>query len=53
MALTSRRSFLKSGLAAGALATTSNLPLFAEPMTATDLVPLGNSGEVSWQGQSF
>jgi aryl-alcohol dehydrogenase-like predicted oxidoreductase len=44
MALTSRRSFLKTGLAAGALATTSTLPLFAEPMTATDLVPLGNSG---------
>ena len=44
MALTSRRTFLKTGLAAGALVSTANLPLFAEPMTATDSVVLGRSG---------
>ena len=44
MAHYSRRQFIKSGLAAGALASTGNLPLRAEPQTATDLVTLGNSG---------
>jgi aryl-alcohol dehydrogenase-like predicted oxidoreductase len=44
MAHYSRRQFIKTGLAAGALASTANLPLRAEPQTATDLVTLGNSG---------
>jgi aryl-alcohol dehydrogenase-like predicted oxidoreductase len=44
MALTSRRNFLKSGLAAGAIASAPAMPIFAEPMKATDLVTLGNSG---------
>jgi aryl-alcohol dehydrogenase-like predicted oxidoreductase len=44
MAHYSRRQFIKTGLAAGALASTGNLPLRAEPQTATDLVTLGNSG---------
>ena len=44
MALTTRRNFLKTGLAVGALASAPHLPLFAEPMTATDSVTLGNSG---------
>jgi aryl-alcohol dehydrogenase-like predicted oxidoreductase len=44
MALTSRRNFLKTGLAAGAIASAPSLPVFAEPMKATDLVTLGNSG---------
>lgn len=39
-----RREFLKTGLAAGALAATAPLPLFAERQTATDLVTLGKSG---------
>ena len=38
----SRRSFLKAGVAAGALA--SGLPLTAEGQTATDIVTLGRSG---------
>ncbi len=38
----SRRSFLKAGVAVGALA--SGLPLKAERQTATDLVTLGRSG---------
>jgi aryl-alcohol dehydrogenase-like predicted oxidoreductase len=43
----SRRDFVKTGLAAGALASTANLPLLASPMqkqTATDWVTLGDSG---------
>ncbi len=44
MAHYSRRQFIKTGLAAGALATAGNLPLKAAPQTATDLVTLGNSG---------
>jgi 1-deoxyxylulose-5-phosphate synthase len=44
MAHYSRRQFIKTGLAAGALASTGNLSLRAEPQTATDLITLGNSG---------
>lgn len=44
MALTSRRNFLKTGLAVGVFASAPHLPIFAEPMTATDFVTLGNSG---------
>jgi aryl-alcohol dehydrogenase-like predicted oxidoreductase len=44
MANCSRRNFLKTGLAAGALLGAGRLPLLAEPQTATDWVPLGNSG---------
>ena len=40
----SRREFLKTGLAAGALVATSSLPLFAERQLATDWVTLGKSG---------
>src|SRR3984893_5699675 len=43
MALYSRRDFLKTGLAAGALATTGTLSLKAEPQTATDWVTLGKT----------
>src|SRR5258705_12543327 len=39
-----RREFLKTGLAAGALAATGSLPLFAKRQTATDWVTLGKSG---------
>jgi 1-deoxyxylulose-5-phosphate synthase len=39
-----RREFVKSGLAAGALAITGSLPLRAERQTATDWVTLGKSG---------
>ena len=39
-----RREFLKSSLAAGALAVSGNLPLRAEHQTATDWVTLGKSG---------
>jgi aryl-alcohol dehydrogenase-like predicted oxidoreductase len=39
---TTRRSFLKTGLAAGAVATVGNLPLAAKP-TATDTITLGRS----------
>src|ERR1035441_9671066 len=42
MSEVSRRSFLKSGVVAGAVA--SGLPLKAERATATDLVTLGRSG---------
>lgn len=42
--LESRRTFLKTGLAAGVLAGMSGLPLAAEPQTATDHVTLGRSG---------
>jgi 1-deoxyxylulose-5-phosphate synthase len=40
----SRRDFLKSGLAAGALAVTGSLPVRATGGTATDWVTLGKSG---------
>ena len=40
----SRRHFLKSGLAAGSLASVCALPLLAESSKATDWVTLGNSG---------
>lgn len=40
----SRRDFLKTGLAAGALFSVSGAPLEAEPQTATDWVELGHSG---------
>jgi hypothetical protein len=40
----SRRHFLKSGLAAGALAGVGTVPLLAEHGKATDWVTLGNSG---------
>jgi 1-deoxyxylulose-5-phosphate synthase len=43
MAHYSRREFIKTGLAAGALATAGNLPLRAEPRTATDWVTLGKT----------
>jgi len=39
-----RREFLKTGLAAGALAVTGGLPLHAARQTATDWVMLGKSG---------
>ena len=41
---TTRREFLKTGLAAGALAVTGNLPLRAGRPMATDWVTLGKSG---------
>jgi aryl-alcohol dehydrogenase-like predicted oxidoreductase len=40
----SRRDFLKTGLAAGALAGMGSVPLWAERETATDWVTLGKSG---------
>ncbi len=40
----SRREFLKTSLAAGTLASVSSLPLHAARGSATDMVPLGNSG---------
>jgi 1-deoxyxylulose-5-phosphate synthase len=43
MAHYSRREFIKTGLAAGALATTGSFPLKAEPQTATDWVTLGQT----------
>jgi len=43
MSPTSRRSFLRTGLAAGAMATVGNLPLSAAKRTATDKVVLGRS----------
>src|ERR1700716_1369595 len=43
MAHYSRRDFLKTGLAAGALATPGTLSLKAEPQTATDWVTLGKT----------
>ena len=39
-----RREFLKTGLAAGAIAVTGSLPLNAARQTATDWVTLGKSG---------
>ena len=44
MAHFTRREFLKTGLAAGALAASGTLPLGARRGTATDLVTLGRSG---------
>jgi 1-deoxyxylulose-5-phosphate synthase len=44
MAHYSRRQFIKTGLAAGALAGTTNLALNADRATATDWVTLGRSG---------
>ena len=44
MVNTSRRDFLKAGLAAGGLAGAGLLPLRAAPATATDWVTLGKSG---------
>jgi len=43
MARTSRRDFLKTSLAAGALATTGTLPAIAAGTKATDTVTLGKS----------
>lgn len=43
MARYSRRDFVKTGLVAGALVGTGNLPLLAERQTATDWVTLGRS----------
>jgi 1-deoxyxylulose-5-phosphate synthase len=43
MAHYSRRDFLKTGLAAGVIATTGTLSLKAEPQTATDWVTLGKT----------
>ena len=43
MSSTTRRSFLKTGLAAGAIATVGTLPLGAAKRTATDTVVLGRS----------
>jgi aryl-alcohol dehydrogenase-like predicted oxidoreductase len=43
MSLYSRRDFLTTGVAVGALATMGGLPLKAERRTATDLVALGKS----------
>ena len=43
MSSTTRRSFLKTGLAAGAMATAGMLPLAAAKRTATDTVVLGRS----------
>ncbi len=44
MAHYSRRDFLKTGLAVGALAGTGSLPVKAARASATDWVTLGNSG---------
>jgi 1-deoxyxylulose-5-phosphate synthase len=44
MAHFTRREFLKTGLATGALAASGGLPLFAQRGSATDLVTLGRSG---------
>jgi aryl-alcohol dehydrogenase-like predicted oxidoreductase len=44
MAFTSRRDFLKTGFAAGALAGAGSWPLRAAASTATDWVTLGRSG---------
>jgi len=43
MSSTTRRNFLKTGLAAGAMATTGILPLVAAKRTANDTVVLGRS----------
>jgi predicted aldo/keto reductase-like oxidoreductase len=39
-----RREFLKTGLAAGTLAASGSLPLFAASQSATDWITLGKSG---------
>ena len=44
MSYYSRREFLKTGLAAGAVAVAGKLPLFAARQEATDWVTLGKSG---------
>jgi len=44
MASYSRRDFMKTGLVAGAIASTGSLSLAAPKQTATDWVELGNSG---------
>jgi len=44
MAHCTRRNFLKTGLAAGTLAVSGGLPLFAQRGSATDMVTLGRSG---------
>jgi 1-deoxyxylulose-5-phosphate synthase len=44
MAHFTRREFLKSGLAAGALAVSGSVPLIARRGSATDMVTLGRSG---------
>ena len=44
MAQYSRRDFLKTGLATGALVSTGTLPLLAQGAKATDWVTLGKSG---------
>ena len=44
MSRISRRNFLKTSVAAGALAGMGNLPMLAEPSTAADMVTLGKSG---------
>jgi aryl-alcohol dehydrogenase-like predicted oxidoreductase len=44
MARTTRRDFVKTGLAAGALVTAGSLPLLADGAKATDWVTLGKSG---------
>ena len=43
MSSTTRRSFIKTGLAAGALASAGIRPVFAAKRTATDTVVLGRS----------
>ena len=43
MAQFTRRDFVKTGIAAGALATAGSLPLLGEPAKATDWVTLGRS----------
>src|ERR1700677_1234984 len=40
----SRREFLKTGLATGALVSAGSLPLLADGAKATDVVTLGKSG---------
>jgi 1-deoxyxylulose-5-phosphate synthase len=44
MAHSTRRDFIRTGLAAGTLAATGTLPLLAQRQTATDYVTLGRSG---------
>ena len=44
MSSSTRREFLKTGVAAGTLVATGGLPLMAQRQTATDVVTLGRSG---------
>ena len=44
MALTTRREFVKAGVAAGVMLGASDVALAAKPQTATDYVTLGKSG---------